>query len=287
MEQNKIIIIILISAILGGIIGGTVSSNTLSQQTDIERFNELEKTVNIQIETIDELEQEIEQLHVEISNLNIVEARISTVESMVSQLTEELLKEVGVPLLAHLEGEMNERVIFDKSELSVINPGGVLLNLVATDGHVGIRFYKDFGFGNEKVTNPWHMGFIEGVEGYQSLAILRDWLFTATLWDEEGKIIVGRLHPHPPANQPANARFEVRGALDEVQALFVANSFQTEDVFQVLDGEGMSYFSVNGEGNVVVGSFDEPKEVILYDTIDGNAYSLKVTNGQLVLTSTH
>jgi hypothetical protein len=131
------------------------------------------------------------------------------------------------------------------------------------------------------------MGFIEGIEGYQRLAILRDWLFTATLWDEDGKLIVGRLHPHPPANQPAKARFEVRGALDEVQAMFVANSHQTVDIFQVIGGAGTRCFTVNGMGNVVVGSYDDPKEVILHDTVNGNAYSLKVTNGQLVLTSAH
>lgn len=286
MEQNKIIIAILISGILGGLIGGTITLNTLSPTTDIDIRNELENTINKQIETINVLEKEIEQLKAQVTSLSASEMRISTLESKVSQLTEELLKEGGVPLLAQLEGEMNERIIFNKSELSVINPEGVLLNLVATDGHVGIRFYKDFDFGNEKLTNPWHMGFIEGVEGYQGLAILRDWLFTATLWDEDGRIIVGRLHPHPPANQPAKARFEIRGALDEVQAMFVANSHQTADVFQVIDEEGTRYFTVNGVGNIVVGSDDDPKEIILHDTVNGNAYSLKVTNGQLLLTST-
>jgi hypothetical protein len=211
------------------------------------------------------------------------EMKISALEAEVVQL-EELLSLGDFSQLAQLEGEVNERIVFHKSELSVINTEGVLLNLVATDGHVGIRFYKDFGFGNEKVTNPWHMGFIEGNRGYQGLAILRDWLFTATLWDEDGKLIVGRLHPHPPANQPAEARFEVRGALDEVQAMFKANIHQTADIFQVVSGDDVKHLSVDGSGDLVVGSYDDPKEVILHDTVDGSAYSLKVTNGQLALT---
>ena len=96
-----------------------------------------------------------------------------------------------------------------------------LLNLVATRGHVGIRFYKDFDFGNERVTSPWHMGYIERNEGCQSPAILRDWRFTAALWDEDG--------------------------------------------------------------NLVVGSPDDPQGIILHDALGGSAYALKVTNGQLTL----
>ncbi|MHA1939095.1 MAG: hypothetical protein ACXACD_16000 [Candidatus Thorarchaeota archaeon] len=218
------------------------------------------------------------------SSMSAAETRISALEGEVAQFLDELLDASGIPQLAQLEGEMNERVVFNKSELSVINPEGVLLNLVATDGHVGIRFYKDFGFGNEKVTNPWHMGFIEGVEGYQGLAILRDWLFTSALWDEDGKLIVGRLHPHPPANQPAKARFEVRGTLDEVQAMVEGNRNQASDIFQVIDGEGTKYLTVNGSGNVVVGSSGDPKEVVMHDTVDGSAYSLNVTDGRLTLT---
>ena len=193
--------------------------------------------------------------------LSAAETRISVLENKVARLEMELAHRIQP--IAQLEGEMNERVVFHKSELSVINPEGVLLNLVATNGHVGIRFYMDFGFGNEQVTNPWHMGFIEGVQGYQGLAILRDWRFTAALWDEDGKLLVGRLHPHPPANQPAEARFQVRGTLDEVQAIIEANTEQSTDIFQVIDAEGIRYFAVNGTGNLVVGSRDDPKEVIL------------------------
>jgi len=181
----------------------------------------------------------------------------------------------------------DNRVIFDRSELSVINDSGVLLNLVAENGPVGIRFYKDFGFGNEQETNPWHMGYIEGVKGYQGLAILRDWLFTAALWDEEGRLVVGRLHPHPPANQAANARFEVRGMVDEVQVMVGAQKDQTADIFQVVSEEETQetkHFTVDGSGNTIIGSPDDPKEVILYDTADGTPYSLKITNGYLSVT---
>jgi len=211
------------------------------------------------------------------------ESRISALEAEIARLAEALLNAGATQPLAELEGEFHERIVFNKRELTVANPEGVLVNLVATKGHVGFRFYKDFGFGNETETNPWSI-FIEGVEGYQGLAFLRDWRFTAALWDEDGKLLLGRLHPHPPANEPARARFHVRGTLDEVQAIVEANANQTSDIFQVIDGEGTRRLAVNGEGNIVVGSEDDPRGVILHDTQDGTAYSLKVANGQLTLT---
>jgi hypothetical protein len=183
-----------------------------------------------------------------------------------------------------LEGERGQRIIFNKSELSVINPGGVLLNLVASHGHVGIRFYKDFDFGNEQETSPWHMGYIEGLEGFQGLAILRDWRFTAAIWDEDGKLTLGRLDPYPPGNPPGDARFEVRGTLDEVQAIIAANSTQTADIFQVRGGDGSSHLAVDGAGDLHLGTQDAPKAVVLHDTADGSAYALQVTDGNLVLT---
>jgi hypothetical protein len=159
-----------------------------------------------------------------------------------------------------------------------------LLNLVATHGPVGIRFYKDFGFGNEQVTNPWHMGYIEGKEGYEGLAILRDWRFTAALWDEDGKLTLGRLDPYPPGNEPAKARVHIRGTLDEVQAVVEANSDQTADIFQVIGHDGSAHLTVDSEGNAVLGSHDVPSAIILHDTENGDAYDLKVTKGQLTLT---
>lgn len=191
------------------------------------------------------------------------------------------------PTLGYIE---DTRVVFPRSELSVINPSGVLLNLVATDGSVGIRFYKDFGFGNEQQTNPWHMGFIEGVKGYQGLAILRDWLFTSALWDADGRLLVGRLDPHPPANPPANARFHVRGTVDEVQAIVEVPSGQSAAIFQIVRGAGIqgsatTHFAVDGQGNTRIGSPSQPKGIILFDTVDGTPYSLKITNGQLVITT--
>lgn len=139
------------------------------------------------------------------------------------------------PPLGYIE---DTRVVFPRSELTVTNDAGVLLNLVATDGQekgVGIRFYKGFGFGNEQQTHPWSM-YIEGVEGYQGLAILRDWLFTSALWDADGRLLVGRLDSHPPANAPANARFHVRGTVDEVQAMVEAPPGQSAEIFQVVSG---------------------------------------------------
>jgi hypothetical protein len=186
----------------------------------------------------------------------------------------------------------DNRVVFYKSELSVTNPAGVLLNLVATHGGVGIRFYQDFGFGNEQVTHPWHMGWIEGKPGYQGLAILRDWLYTAALWDADGRLSVGRLDPHPPANPPAGASFHVRGTEDEVQAMVSAPRGQESNIFQVVstdktagaEATGASStvdFAVRGDGNTVIGSPGGAKALILYDTANGTPYAVTITNGEL------
>lgn len=180
--------------------------------------------------------------------------------------------------LGHIE---DTRVVFPRSELTVVNEAGVFINLVATAGHVGFRFYKDFGQDNEQQTHPWSI-YIESLKDYQGLAILRDWLFTSALWDEEGRLLVGRLDPHPPANQSSDARFEVRGTLDEVQARIKAPADQSADIFQV--GTGATHFAVDGSGNTIIGSASQPKEIILFDTADGTPYSLKITNGQLSVT---
>lgn len=209
--------------------------------------------------------------------------RIAFLESEVTRLAEQLGRAGGGQPLAELEGEYNERVVFNKRELTVANPEGVLVNLVATRGHVGFRFYKDFGFGNETVDSPWSI-FIEGLEGYQGLAFLRDWRFTAALWDEDGKLLLGRLHPHPPANEPAGARLHVRGTVDEVQTLVDASPGQTADVFRVRGQDQTSDMAVNSAGNLVVGSSEAPRQVILHDAQDGTAHALGVVNGRLVLT---
>jgi hypothetical protein len=211
------------------------------------------------------------------------ESRISALEAEVARLGEALRKPGAGQPLGELEGELGERVVFHKSELTVTNPEGVLLNLVATRGHVGIRFYKDFDFGNEQVTNPWHMGYIERDTGYQSLAILRDWRFTAALWDEDGRLTLGRLDPYPPGNAPAGARVHVRGTVDEVQTLIEASRDQTAQTFQVIGPRGTTDLAVDAAGNLWVGSPLAARQLILHDTQSGAAYALTVTNGQLSL----
>jgi hypothetical protein len=208
---------------------------------------------------------------------------MAALEAEVARLGEALRQADAAQPLGQLEGEFGERVVFNKSELTLNNPEGVLLNLVATRGWVGFRFYKDFGFGNEQVDSPWSI-FIEGVEGYQGLAFLRDWRFTAALWDEDGKLLLGRLHPHPPANEPARARLEVRGTVDEVQAMIQASPAQVADTFQVIGKNGATQVAVDGAGDLVVGSAREPTAVVLHDTQDGRAYTVTVTDGQLSLT---
>lgn len=186
-----------------------------------------------------------------------------------------------VAQLESVASVVDNRVVFDKSELTVQNPEGVLLNLVSTDGHVGIRFYKGFGFQHEEDDHPWHMGFIEGVEGYEALAILRDWKFTAALWEGDGKLLLGNLDSHPPANAPAAARVHVRGTVDEVQTIVEGRAGQTADIFQVLDGSGAEYLTVDGSGQVVIGSPREPQGLVIHDSADGRAYSVALTGGQI------
>jgi hypothetical protein len=185
------------------------------------------------------------------------------------------------------------RVVFYKTELSVINDSGVLLNLIAKDGPVGIRFFKDFGTDEDaKLTNMWHMGYIEGKpKGYEGLAILRDWLFTAALWDADGKLTVGRLDPHPPANPPAGARFHVRGTLDEIQARVDGVTGQDAEIFEVGSANGLDATSdatprlaVRGDGATVLGSPDAPTALVLHDTATGQPYAITVENGRLVAT---
>lgn len=212
------------------------------------------------------------------------EKRLTLLEEQVAELAEECPADnCGFEDLATLEGEYGQRVIFNKREVSIINPYGVLLNLVSTQGHVGIRFYKDFYFENEQETHPWHFGYIEGTAGYEGLAILRDWDFTAALWDADGKLTVGKLQSHPPANEPARARFDVRGTLDELHCLVEANPVQTANIFQVRGADGTNYLAVDGEGNLHVGAATLPRGLILHDTADGSAYAVHVTNGQLVV----
>jgi hypothetical protein len=217
-------------------------------------------------------------------NISSLEARITALETKVAEQNNILARIKDTQPIAELQGN-NELVVFNKKELTVIdeNPdAAVFLNLVSTHGGVGIRFYKGFGFGNEQVTNPWSI-WIEGLEGYQNLAIIRDWRFTAALWDQDGKLLVGRLDPYPPGNQPAKARFDVRGTIDEVQAVVEGSIDQTADIFQVAAGNGMLHFIVNGAGRVVIGSPEEPKDLILHDTATGSPYSFRVINGQLNL----
>jgi hypothetical protein len=209
-------------------------------------------------------------------------SRISALEADVARLSQLLGQSAGIQPLAELEGEFQERVVFNKREMTVANPEGVLVNLVATNGHVGFRFYKDFTFGNETEDSPWSL-FIEGVPGYQGLALLRDWRFTAALWDEDGKLLLGRLHPHPPANEPAKARLHVRGTVDEVQAMIEGSADQTSPVFQVVGGQADTLFVVDAGGNAIVGSGQNPGALILYDSENGVAHSLRVSGGQLTL----
>ncbi len=71
--------------------------------------------------------------------------------------------------------------------------------------------------------------------------------------------------------------------MDEVQTLVEASADQASDIFQVIGASGTSHLAVNSEGNVVIGSETDPRQLILHDTQDRSAYSLSVSNGQLAL----
>jgi hypothetical protein len=72
--------------------------------------------------------------------------------------------------------------------------------------------------------------------------------------------------------------------MDEVQVMVQASPDQTADVFQVTSPSGSARLSVNRAGNLVLGSKEEPRGVILFDTQDNAPYSLEVTNGRLTVT---
>lgn len=83
--------------------------------------------------------------------------------------------------------------------------------------------------------------------------------------------------------------------VNEVQTMVSAPVSQTADIFQVVSDKKdekyqltpfdvTKHFAVDAKGNTVIGSPDNPKEVILYDTADGAPYSLKITNGNLSIT---
>jgi hypothetical protein len=221
------------------------------------------------------------------------EDRISALEEKVSQLEHQLAAVVSTPPLGYFQNGDSEIVAFDKKEMTIKNPEGVMLNLgpTNTNGGVGIRFYKGVEFGEELQKHPWSM-WIEGEpDGYNGLAILRDWYFTAALWNEDGKLLLGRLHPNPPTNAPAKARLHItgnsspdEGPVDEVLTIIEGSPIQSVDIFQVIGSDGKKYLAVNGTGQVEVGSRGDPKGIVLHDTQDGHMYSFKVTNGQPTLT---
>jgi hypothetical protein len=83
-------------------------------------------------------------------SLKPVEARISDLESKVAEQTDELKNLSASEPIAYLEGGNNRLVVFDREELSIINPDRVLLNLAATNVGYGSKVSQDFCFGNEK-----------------------------------------------------------------------------------------------------------------------------------------
>jgi len=204
-----------------------------------------------------------------------------------------LLDDAGFAWVTFLDFDVPGKEVYFRNA----DPGGaLLLNLQnQVQAESGIRFFKS------SIPNQWIID-IPGDQDTYKFAILRDWLFTAMLLDEDGRMLVGRLLPHPPANAPAAARFHVRGQVDETQAIVQANGKQTADIFQVLDGAGTTKHLVvadNGNvgigaaspthrlevrGDIAVGSPQQPAAIRLYDTANGRSYRLQMTNGQLVPT---
>jgi len=118
-----------------------------------------------------------------------------------------------------------------------------------------IRFVKG------DIPHPWIINLPADEDIYQ-FALLRDWLFTAILWDEDGRTLMGRLEPHPPDNDPAKARVNIRGHQDELQLLVEANPRQNHPIMQISDhGQNQSYLTVSGEGHLGVGESD-PKTIL-------------------------
>ena len=133
---------------------------------------------------------------------------------------------------------------------------GVPLNLRNNDyGDLAIRFIRG------DLPHPWIIN-LPGEKENNQFAILRDWLFTSIMWDEEGRTLMGRLKPHPPANDPAKARVNVRGHKDEVQFLVEADQNQTQPIMQIGDhGNTQSYVTVGATGHLGLGE-QNPQSIL-------------------------
>ena len=169
------------------------------------------------------------------------------------------------PLWHHLhllDGDQKPWVSFDPMHKEVtifkdLGAGtGVPLNIVNRDyTELGLRFVKS------DVPHPWILHIPDGKENFK-FVLLRDWLFSAIIWDEEGRTLMGRLSAHPPANAPAKARVNIRGHEDEVQFLVEADKDQTAPLMQISDhGNTESYVTVGPTGQLGLGAQD-PQNIL-------------------------
>jgi hypothetical protein len=116
--------------------------------------------------------------------------------------------------------------------------------------------------------------------------LIRDWWWTAVkVEDDNGRVLIGRLDPYPPGEDPAEGRLHVRGLVDETQLVVDANGSQTGDVLHVRDSGGTNYLAVTNTGDTAVGASSQPRSIVLYDITNGSVHHLRVKNGKLELTT--
>ena len=116
------------------------------------------------------------------------------------------------------------------------------------DGESGIRFWK----GSHK--NQWVV-LIPSQPGYK-LAIIRDGLIDAMVFDEVGRVIIGQLPPNDYG--PPEARLHVRGMVDEKQFLVESAKSQQEPIVHVTDHSAKkTHLVVTARGHVGIGT-DKP-----------------------------
>ena len=113
------------------------------------------------------------------------------------------------------------------------------------DGESGIRFWKG------KESNQWVV-IIPSQPGYK-LAIIRDGLVDAMVFDEEGRVIIGKLPPNDYG--PPQSRLHVCGMVNEKQFFVEAAESQQNAVFEVTGWQGnKKHLVITANGNVGIGT---------------------------------
>jgi hypothetical protein len=84
------------------------------------------------------------------------------------------------------------------------------------------------------------------------------------MWDAEGRTLIGRLEPHPPNNDPAKARLNIRGLKDEIQFLVEIDPIQTQPIMQIGYRDRKEHLmTITANGNIGIGEGTSKSKNIL------------------------